>query len=56
MISKLFRISFPFTSNKVFIDSIDTKNLSTIIISSIDGLILYHALFKPRKELSDNKE
>jgi len=40
---------------KVFIDSIDTKNLSTIIISSIDGLILYHALFKPRKEMFQKK-
>jgi hypothetical protein len=40
---------------KVFIDSIDTKNLSTIIISSVDGLILYHALFKPRKEMFQKK-
>jgi hypothetical protein len=39
----------------VFIDSLDTKNLATVIISSIDGLILYHALFKPRKEMFQKK-
>ncbi len=40
---------------KVFLDSLDTKNLSTVIISSIDGLILSHALFKPRKEVFQKK-
>ena len=39
----------------VFIESLDTKNLATVIISSIDGLILYHALFKPRKEMFQKK-
>jgi AcrR family transcriptional regulator len=40
---------------KLFIDTMDSKTLSSVIISSIDGLILYHALLKPRKVVFDRK-
>lgn len=40
---------------KVFHETIDSKTLTGVIISAIDGLILYHALFKPRKEAFHKK-